>query len=613
MKIKCILIGAFLTQHLFANAPPSQFDTKAQAIRGNSITLTVGTDVNCDFNSIQSAINTIPSPNSDFYFIRVSNQQTWFESLQIDNKDNVNIWGGFNNCIDADNGVVSGDLSVLNGNISSQPALFVNAARSTNLLFMRIQNTNPSGGVVIDNASSMNIVRSEILNNGHTTVSSNGTVGEGGGIEIKNDSFLRLSNSLVSGNEALNGGGIACNDAQLDIINSSITDNSTVFTSNNFADRGKGGGIYATNMCRLSIENYISGGNQGTGFGKKIQNNTATIQGGGLYADDDSTVIINGDPNRTQTAQPVVFENNRIIHNIQFVVRGAGIAVSDPGTEVTAYYLAMIGNNIDPSMLFGRGGGLSVNNHAKFSLRTEKFGNQCIQDITNPYCNQFVGNSVNSGSGGAIAVGSDAEVEIYQTIMTNNLAESAPVASMFGGTLNMQGNMIYANGSIFNLVADEMFSIAGDANIHIDFSTIVDNFMASGALLRTSGADNVRLTRSILDANINTTVFSSNSQNPNNLNLFKCLLTHENNSFFGTNIMVAQAVFTTNYHLSPFSPGLAMCDQGPGDLIPEIDIDGEVRPGCTSQICPAGSFDVGADATFWFDIIFMNSFEPPLL
>ncbi len=83
--------------------------------------ITIGTDPNCDFNT-----NHIDSSLFSNDEIRITNQQV-YSPINIINHS-ANIVGGFNNCTDAQNNVISQNGSVIFGNDSQTPLLIQTTA-----------------------------------------------------------------------------------------------------------------------------------------------------------------------------------------------------------------------------------------------------------------------------------------------------------------------------------------------------------------------------------------------------------------------------------------------------------------------------------------------------
>lgn len=132
-----------------------------------------------------------------------------------------------------------------------------------------------------------------------STVSDNESVAGGGGIEVYGitSPTAVIRNSTISGNKALNnedgrGGGIACDDCQLDIVNSTITGNETAVEGGGIANGGTvtlrnvtvtgntadadgvpnpfdgiddGGGVHNGTGAVLILKNSILAGNTDTG------------------------------------------------------------------------------------------------------------------------------------------------------------------------------------------------------------------------------------------------------------------------------------------------------------------------------------------------------------
>lgn len=95
-------------------------------------------------------------------------------------------------------------------------------------------------------------------------ISTNTAAGYGGGIFAAGD--VRINRGIISGNQALFGGGIYHQDAYLTIDNSVIKNNTSVSTMT-----GGGGGLYVESSFNLYITNTTISGNQ------------AKFHGGGAY------------------------------------------------------------------------------------------------------------------------------------------------------------------------------------------------------------------------------------------------------------------------------------------------------------------------------------------
>jgi len=168
----------------------------------------------------------------------------------------------------------------------------------------------------------------------------------GGGIYL-NTSEPKIIDNTIKGNYAQNrGGGIVCVNASPDILSNTIDDNET---------SGFGGGIHCINIALpLVFDNTItnnrasSGGGIGCGgngpisalvLGNRIQDNYATVRGGGIYVSGVDTMI----------------RNNLITDNTAADSVGGGIDVH-LGAHVELHSNTVANNEVTQ----GKGGGISV-------------------------------------------------------------------------------------------------------------------------------------------------------------------------------------------------------------------------------------------------------------
>lgn len=136
--------------------------------------------------------------------------------------------------------------------------------------------TDNGGGIYIDGSFGDYIIK-------NSTISNNTAIRNGGGIGTGSprggSANLRLINSLVVGNKGTtNGGGIYTDIKSLNIINSTIANNSTGFNRN--LPPGYGGGVYVIQDRTLNVVNST------------IANNKS-ILGGGIYTPDSFFAQIN--------------------------------------------------------------------------------------------------------------------------------------------------------------------------------------------------------------------------------------------------------------------------------------------------------------------------------
>jgi hypothetical protein len=105
--------------------------------------------------------------------------------------------------------------------------------------------------------------------------------GVGGGIQVRTGAQLQLSNSVVTGNYAIFGGGVGIDSPGTPtstIINCSISDNAA--PGGGARGLGLGGGIYVRQGSKVSIDESTLSRNQSKG-------------GGGVYTDNNTTLNLN--------------------------------------------------------------------------------------------------------------------------------------------------------------------------------------------------------------------------------------------------------------------------------------------------------------------------------
>ncbi|MFB2935939.1 choice-of-anchor Q domain-containing protein [Aerosakkonemataceae cyanobacterium BLCC-F154] len=149
------------------------------------------------------------------------------------------------------------------------------------------------------------------------TIRDGNTTGNGGG--IFNRENLTISNSAVSNNTAVNGGGISTNSGTLDIINSRI-----------FANKSNevGGGVQQLGNAIVNINNSIVNSNLSTGNGAGIDINP--MPGGFAFTVNDSIVSNNVSTNGggggfSLGSSALVNVNRSIVRDNQSII-GGGIA-----------------------------------------------------------------------------------------------------------------------------------------------------------------------------------------------------------------------------------------------------------------------------------------------
>lgn len=179
-----------------------------------------------------------------------------------------------------------------------------------------------------------------------TDINHNGTNGLGGGVYIQGGSVqdgiqttVNIDDCRIYWNDAENGGGIAITKDNLNVANSSITNNHATVD----ATRGYGGGVYIDEaVTAVSFSNSLLG------------SNTATTSGGGIWI---------WTPQAASTIT-VTLDNTSVVGN-SAAFGGGGIGVSGNTVEGSVQLLLKNGTYIAYNSLTDQnsvGGGLFLGN-----------------------------------------------------------------------------------------------------------------------------------------------------------------------------------------------------------------------------------------------------------
>ena len=240
------------------------------ALPGSAAVYRVGSGAGCTHASIQAAIGAAAVSAADDE-IRLSATLAYSQqALLVDSvQGTLTIAGGYASCVDA--APVADAHTVIDGNGNS-PVLRINATRTVALHQLDINGggtTDRGGGIYATGSDSAVLVLSNTLVRGNQAYA-------GGGIAVLNSNangdpadmqLLLFGGSSVTSNSAVAGGGLQCIGATVHLF-----DNAHV-SLNTATDYG--GGIYALD-CRVEI------GSRGIG-GAVLWANSAGGDGGGLY------------------------------------------------------------------------------------------------------------------------------------------------------------------------------------------------------------------------------------------------------------------------------------------------------------------------------------------
>jgi hypothetical protein len=252
----------------------------------------------------------------------------------------------------------------------------------------------------------------------------------GGGILVEDsDVNLRLVDCLIDDNHADGGGGILNQGGTIEIIGSTISNNSAGYT---------GGGIY-------NGSDGTTGGTIIIRSGTVIEKNEIlNLFGGGICNGDGDTIT-----DTLEISSSIIRDN--IAHN--FTGGGGGIFNNKDG-DLTIRLSSLIDSNDS-----GKDGG-GIENRGKITIRGGS---------------QVINNTASSSGGGIHNLGADADLTLLDSVVSDNTADE-----FGGGILNaVYAQLTIKGGLIRNNTADIVgggISNSGEATATITHGTsIIDN------------------------------------------------------------------------------------------------------------------------------------------
>jgi len=562
---------------------------------GVSVGVTPGFGV-CDYTTIQEALD------SGDPIIKIVNDHEFEENLIIDHS--VTLWGGFETCDvfgqgpygNTPNTVIKGSAVLGAAVVTINTDSFFNI-RLENLTLRDATDTifvtNGGHGIYVD-ASAGN------LRLNHTSVYNN-TGEDGGGIYLLGDRnignlVLTLEESSVFGNTATNkGGGIYCNDwgSYINIYKESWIGENTALN---------GGGIAAENHCQIKIDSGVDVANDPNLRG--VMGNIASENGGGLYLNNSGLVQMLGNSHGTighgDSTFPVTVSNNSA--NLD----GAGIyAINDSDIEITD---GLISNNLASR----NGGGIFLDTNSTLTMDASQ--TQCWQ---NGKCSIIANNKSGSNDfGGGMYIDGNSEATIRHTFIYENRAGYGTGVyvteqSAAGSSFYSDGNYFYRNGSDGGTHLDNFVVRAnGEVEVTMYQNTITNNDVNDNrAIIGINNGVDLKLKTTIIH-NEGETVLENIGTNTVN---FFCLAVHEIDSISGLLVSVLEPDFVDSinddYHLGDNSEAIDFCflHSGSSDRDADNDLRGYDDPNHSNGI--EFLVDIGADESINSDIVFKNSFE----
>lgn len=542
--------------------------------------LTVGAvaDNDCDYNSIQTAIDS----GASFMDVRVTNQQV-YAAVSILEKDVEALTGGFDTCATAAlnqrvQNYTASEISGANINFAIYIDYDTQVFRTINVSGFNLHSGNPSGMQVRSSGNTSSLV----VNITETSIHDN----TDHGLEIfgqfsQVDFQGSIYNNINGSKEIIRGAGVYCSSGIF-----TMRENSAIY--NNSA--GLGGGVY-TSGCDVTL---LAGDNNpldSLEYG--IFNNHAYAYGGGARFDD-SNVMALGSPDN-----PVSISNNTSDKY------GAGIYLSEGN------FLEFVNARIDGNIATRGGGGLYMYNFSGDSTDKSEFkisqsvnGCHYAEICSSISFNKATGTSVSYGGGAFMAFGLN-DLTIYQTLIQGNQAyRGAVYHGRNSANMVMEGNLIIDSKKDDTLnLALSLFTTEDLTSSDLSYSTIANN-------------DVMRITH------------NADAQ-PYVLNLNKIIITSENDADILSAINNTQV--SINCSILHNDTAIDYSDADTVIAVPGFIGNGQyklladsiaVDPACTNNTVPAyedirtqnrlidGDADIGAyESIASDDVIFIGGFE----
>ncbi len=553
--------------------------------------ITVGND-NCDSSTIGDAL--VQAVNNADFELRIASNKIYFENLELDAIP-VSLIGGYDSCADAEVNSFGVNKTQVDGSSLFKPVIVLeniaNTANTIRFANLEIVNglgniINPSGGITIKDVDVQIDLENLFI---HTNNSEKG----GGLNSTRFDStgefnLIFIKDVAINSNTAMDGGGLYCAESQIHMYGESVIQSNQALGPGSGSREGDGGGIYVTANCQF---NFYSGNTSST---LGIVSNTANGDGGGIYASNAAQVVLDGYQVEVlgreigNTVNPV-----NITNNLTNFGDGAGIFAQDNATQVMAYGTIISFNSAAGSY----GGGVAVDSFAEFTLIRKP------EPCWDAYlCNQLVANKVYSSVsfpsfGGAVAATNLSNITIKQSIIYANQAEFGTSLALDSSSALIESSMIYKNGQngmINNLQDKSAVDIINGSQLIIALTTFANNKITQSVI--NNNASHVSLFSSIVQdtEGVYDSLLSASEQ-------FRCLLTHEDNSFNGNDVIVSSVDFVDSnnddYHLK--TPSMHNCESSVYQAtVGDIDHNTRTNP-----------YSHGADEFLTISLIFKNGFE----
>lgn len=562
----------------------------------------VGDGTGCDYSSLAVALDEA----EEFEWIRVTMDGPFDETPYVIDKS-VALFGGYENCGDS---LASGKTRL--GGVLADEERIVKVENGASELEVSLTNFTIAGGNTtshdVGNGAGIHVTGNHKVSIISSRIVLNFSGNHGGAIFAGDGADVEVAGtSEIESNIAVNGGGIACVDATVEvgrdvrIAQNTANDPDDDATPGN-PNSGVGGGIFA-NGCDLRV---YAGETGGSG----IVENDAQKFGGGIYAIGNSDVLIDGvGGGVTASTEPALIRGN------QSGWGAGGIELTD-ASEAVLINTILEGNIGDPEgpVEVRPAGALRVSNGASLEMTTDP-GIRCTdrRDGGSLSCSKIIANeSINE----TVFV-SDASVTIRRTEIIDNQqvgSATAVITARAGSGLLLESALIANNDSSEGASLRRILEVRDTDDVALQWTTIANNKGSLNELirLRADGDDSATATlEGMLFFQPDVVTVRSSGSGDQELTRVACVMSHEIQTIEDNaleepagliyQLQEADPFFSNpsegNYRLQSGSPAIDACDEigSPIFLIPpEHDIDGNQRGVAYLQQTEETVFDLGA-------------------
>lgn len=319
-------------------------------------------------------------------------------SSSIGNGGGIHVSGGAGTRAAIRGGAIVGNIAAHEGGGLWNPSGAIMMIRGGAVIQANIARgpaTTDGGGGIFNNGGTLRIVASTIA--GNTAL---GLAGSGGGIFSVSGNVQIIDSTIRSNQAARAGGGIEIVNGELFLRDSTVGGAGTgnIAGPTGSANPGNGGGIHVsgTNDTRVVID------------GGAVSNNTAQTQGGGIWVNNDSRVVVRN--------SAVVSGNRTLATNSQ----GGGIYVRGHLQSDQATWTSNIAGQAGGGVFVASNGSANIFSSTLSSNNGGQFGGGLYNEGHVNFSTSTVTNNTVSISGGGVFEEAGAVTNFSATSVVNN-------------------------------------------------------------------------------------------------------------------------------------------------------------------------------------------------